>query len=121
MVRARSTSGLRTAEIVLPLEFVLWRDAYSESHDDALANNRPIRIEVWKLRWSMQDLRRATVTDRRALFSWGVACKCGQARRARRAGPKRRPGRQPGRRARQDQQPQPDPDFDSDDDVANQW
>eukprot|EP00969_Alexandrium_andersonii_P242608 10716155-Alexandrium_andersonii.AAC.1 len=45
MVRASSTNSLRGVELVLPLEFAFWRDAYAESHDDALSSNRPIRIE----------------------------------------------------------------------------
>eukprot|EP00969_Alexandrium_andersonii_P300397 13280887-Alexandrium_andersonii.AAC.1 len=45
MVRASSLRGLRAVEIVVPLEFAYWRDAYAAAHDDALANQRPIRIE----------------------------------------------------------------------------
>eukprot|EP00969_Alexandrium_andersonii_P148523 6564974-Alexandrium_andersonii.AAC.1 len=45
MVRASSAQELSIVELRLPLEFSMWRDAYAQAHDDALANNTTYRAE----------------------------------------------------------------------------
>eukprot|EP00969_Alexandrium_andersonii_P365940 15467345-Alexandrium_andersonii.AAC.1 len=76
MTRASSSRNLTRIEVALPLEFANWRDAYAQAHDSALANDRTIRLEVWKLSWSMADIRGAAVSERRQLFAWDTACRC---------------------------------------------
>eukprot|EP00969_Alexandrium_andersonii_P264013 11669420-Alexandrium_andersonii.AAC.1 len=51
----------------------MWRDAYAQAHGDALANNTTYRAELWKLTWSMQDIRRAKVHEKITLFAWDAA------------------------------------------------
>eukprot|EP00969_Alexandrium_andersonii_P169849 7509201-Alexandrium_andersonii.AAC.1 len=53
MVRASSSHRLGRIHLASPLDFANWREAYTEAHDSSLANNRIVRIEMWKLSWSM--------------------------------------------------------------------